>query len=266
MFKLNFLLQIVLFIQVSLVHAQEGLHGIVDVTLNCLLGGSTPTLWHGADFTAERLQTGSRYRVYTLYSELPSSICTEIYPAEPNGPPEPNQIVLSPEPVSSLPVIGIGGSWQALPRIPENIAIDNAFILEDVSRVMEEIGLPGTKPQIKQSIEIDLEGDNEQEWLLILSNQKKPSPHAKKGDYALALLGKWIDAHPVHFIILSDVHHENVQWAAPLRFQVRAVLDTNGDGNMEIFIYNEYYEGGATSVHRYTDGEVYELLRAGWGH
>lgn len=249
------------------IFSQTHVHGISDVTLNTFLGGTTDELWHSADFAIHKISTGTQYRVYTMFSELPSAKCIEIWPYEEDGPYEPNQIILSPEPVSNQPVIAIGGAWNALPRIPQEHEITNKYILEDIERILEENDLKYIKPNITESYKIDLEGDGEEEWLITLSNQtSSPSPHAKRGDYAFALLGKWIDAHPVHFIILSEIHHENAQWDAPNLFSIRAVLDTNGDGNQEIFIYSQNYEAGVTSVHRYTDGQVYELLRAGWAN
>lgn len=248
-------------------NAQTHIHGIADVTLNCFLGGTTDALWHSADFAIYKISLGSQYRIYTLTEELPSAKCTEIWPFEEGGPYEPNQIVLSPEPVSSQPMIAISGAWNALPRIPKQMTINNSFILEDIKRIFEEHQLDQMEPHIVTSYKIDLEGDGEEEWLVTLSNQTtEPSAHAKKGDYAFALLGKWIDAHPVHFVIASEIHQLNAEWGAPNQFHIRAVLDTNGDGNQEIFIYTKNYEAGVTSIHRYTDGQVYELLRAGWAN
>ena len=114
---------------------------------------------------------------------------------------------------------------------------------------LAELGIDDPSPDLVQVLRTDFEGDGVDEVLLVAERLADPvNLFAETGDYSALLLRQVVDGEPVTTVV--DVSHAQPQ-EIPFVYVSRAsaVLDVNGDGVMELGVWNRYYEGGATALY-----------------
>lgn len=255
----------------SLTISAQSVHGIVDLTENCLMGGIGEGKWLDADGIATLLKGGERYRLYTLTKAL-----GEISGNAPTADGEPcngsRVVTFSPKVEDG---IAVGGSWNALPRIPRALSTKDPAYRQVVASILRRNGFVRPKINITQILRIDLEGDGIEEVLVSathlaegLSVDGGPmAVHAKPGDYTLVFLRKLVKGR-ARDIILVEAYYPRATaepWTPPEQHSVAAVLDLNGDGKMEIIVHGMYYEGSWSSVFRLVGNKAENVFGCGCG-
>jgi hypothetical protein len=243
--------------------AAPPVYPIVNMGQQCLLGGAYSGKWLGADAVKAGLRGGERYRLYSLTRYL--GMGTGARPAS-AGPPceDTQQLDVTPDPSAS--VIGIDGTWNAMPRVPRVESTNQAVYRQAAADVLKRNGIANPKVVLKQVLRVDLEGDGEKEVLVTATNYKDGiQPHAQVGDYSVVFLRKVIKGKVETTIVEGDFYTKTVEFGAPVTYNVGAIVDTNGDGVLEIMVEGEYYEGIWSSVYQVKGAKVEEVLTCGCG-
>ena len=103
---------------------------------------------------------------------------------------------------------------------------------------------------IVQLVVTDLDGDGDDEALVVFEHVQADSIRGAPGDLSSVLL---VDADDARFLDRAEVR-SSTKVSGPMkfrlieRFRIVDVADYNGDGTMEIAVHAWYYEGA--SVHR----------------
>ncbi|MEQ1787940.1 MAG: hypothetical protein ABL966_12865, partial [Acidimicrobiales bacterium] len=86
-------------------------------------------------------------------------------------------------------------------------------------------------------------------------------------DYSVAVLRQVVDGQPVTTILAQSIAVDEPDQTPFVQLsRISAVADANGDGRMEIALYQRYYEGSGTSLYEVgADGQATEVLRSGCG-
>ena len=246
----------------SLTLSAQDIHPVVDTQEGCLIGGVAGGKWLDADALAPMLKGGERYRLYTLASAVGEAVGSN---TESAGEPcnDTKSIKLSPE---TREAIAVGGSWNALPRVPRVVGTTDPVYRQVVAGFLRRKGFVRPKINITQIIRIDLDGDGREEAIVsathlaegLGSADRGMAIHARPGDYSLVFVRKIVRGR-VRDIILTEGYfpRKNSEQWMPTQDKVAAVLDLNGDGKMEIILHGGYYEGSWSTVFR-LDGDKFE--------
>jgi hypothetical protein len=250
--------------------AGQDVHPIVDVNENCLMGGVAGGKWLEADALAPMLKGGERYRLYTLTRAM-----GETTGAKPSSAGEPcngtNEIAFSSKPEGG---IAVGGSWNALPRVPRSLSTNDPAYRQAVAAVLRRHGFNRPEINITQVLRVDLDGDGIEEALVSASHlaegiSVKGGPmavHGKPGDYSFVVLRKIVRGKVQDILLAEHFYPRKIEYPeTPMQYEVAAVLDLNGDGKMEVIVRGAYYEGSGSSVFRLVGNKAVEAFGCGCG-
>lgn len=242
---------------------QARFYPIVDLTNRCLLGAVSNGRWLNADAAKASVHRGDRYRIYSLTGTLGLGFGTR--PQSFDAPcPGTQYVELTPRPANG--VIAIAAPWNAQPRLPRVESTNQAVYRQATADILRRQGLANPQVVLKQVLRVDLEGDGVNEVLVSATHYAGGlSPSAQAGDYSLVYLRKVVRGQVQTTILEDDYYPQAVEFAAPSQYKVNALVDTNGDGVLEIVIYGEYYEGAWSSVYRVRGTQVEEVLSCGCG-
>jgi hypothetical protein len=115
---------------------------------------------------------------------------------------------------------------------------------------------------IRQTIRTDLDGDGAEDW--IINAVHEHPTEARKGDYSVVLVLKSAGTSTRTFIVQDEVTLEDSPYASTLWVNdVVAVLDIDGDGQMEIIMSGTYLYGGGWELIRFEQGGFEHILFCG---
>jgi len=136
-------------------------------------------------------------------------------------------------------------NWDAVPRDVMRIGASSGY--EDaVEKYLNEKGLAGSSFHIESIIQVDLEGDGITETLVSAYHGEDPMAPSEN-DYSFVLILREIDSQSVVQPLLEWTHDSVPDIM---------VLDTNGDGRMEIFVFTTYNEGKVTYMFTVSRDEI----------
>lgn len=236
----------------------------------CVLGGAQGSNWVTSDLMAANVQAGVKYRMYSLAGFLGVSTGTK---SESIGIPceDVYSVNVSPKRTSRYEVMGVGGNWAAMPRVPRIESNNQQVYINAVRAELQRMGLANPTVKVRQVIRIDLEGDGVNEVLVSATNYADApeglnvQPSAAVGDYSILFLRKVVNGKVQTIPIEGEVYTERVEFGAPSVYAVAGVLDMNGDRVMDIVTKGFYYEGDWHSVYEVKGTQVEEVLACGCG-
>jgi FG-GAP-like repeat len=240
-------------------------HPIVEMETGFLIGAQSDGKWLDGAHAAKTFQPGTSFRVYSLVAEVGVAIGSN--PKSADEPCPEAQVV----PFSSKPkegVIALAASWNALPRKPRVTDTTQPVYEQAIRDFLRGRGIKEPKVKITQIIRIDLDGDGEDEVLISATNYSTddgvPS-RAPAGSYSFVLLRRVAAGKVKTQLVAGEFYTKATGFSAPNSYRVLSVLDLDGDGKMEVIVESNYYEGGATTIYRWTPAKIEELLSVACG-
>lgn len=206
-----------------------------DSPTGYLLGGTQNGIWLDSNATAGLLRGGEQYGLYTDRGFLYTG--TGGRPAQ-NPPfcPAMQEIALDPKP-SGTSVIAIGGSWNPLPRIPQELSTENNSYRQVIGEMLQANGLIQSDIILNKVLKVDMEGDGTDEVLISASRFIDVTGHdVSVGDYSMVILRRVVGNAAISIPIVTDYYLQSQQASYPNKYTLSAVMDLNGDGRMEILV------------------------------
>lgn len=160
----------------------------------------------------------------------------------------------------------LASSWRAMPRPVQSYLGDPT----PVHQYLTQKGVENPQPQLEQAYRVDLDGDGQEELLIVSQNMvparsqgvswqldvplfaKNPAlpQNPQKGQHSVVMLH---DANGWHlltqYVALKDVE---ATWAAPRVHKILNFADLDGDGSMEILMAEYTAESVGYAVYHYT--------------
>ncbi len=168
-----------------------------------------------------------------------------------------------PDPVG----VAISAPWDITPHFIQE-EIDNGTYSVLARPLLAARGLDVENPVIKQVIRFDLQGDGENEVLVVAEDiEDSESLFAQEGDYSLVFLRVVVEGQVQTAILGESIVVEVQEGVTPfvLSHSVAAVADLSGDGKMEMIIHEVYYEGSGWSVWEYVNDDLGPVFQIGSG-
>jgi hypothetical protein len=241
---------------------------ILDLGVNCLLGGAEKGKWYKAEQVFPLIsEAEGSYKLLdslgereeaVLYKKPKSNkdepICTDTYSLEDVNP---NDVGLA---------VGTKAGWSLVPRPIQNLDIKNETYLKIVRDFARSKGIAAPKIGEVSFSKVDLEGDGVDEVVIAATYYKNGlTASAAVGDYSFVLLRKVVNGAAQNILITGDFHKKAVQFGAPGHFNVTTIADLNGDEKMEIVTHGKYYEGAWTDVYEINGAKLTKVLDCACG-
>ncbi|MEO6656550.1 MAG: hypothetical protein ABIO36_10755 [Pyrinomonadaceae bacterium] len=248
------------------VPAQNEIVPIIDLRIGGLLGGVKHGKWIEAGIAAESIMNGAMdLDVYGLRGKEKTpfyaarrapveDVCQDFYRI--NMDDQKEQLAVG---------IGVNGGWNAMPRIPKRVSVQNPAYNAAVVAFLKKEGVKRPVAKITQAFQIDLDNDGIDEVLITATRIKSQFGVGwRAGEYSFAMLRKVTKSGVKDYLLDGNIHRSaHDDDGAPNRFLISGIADLNGDGKMEIVLYSEYYEGSASGAFEMIKGrpEVIEELQ-----
>ena len=180
--------------------------------------------------------------------------------------------------------IALSAPWSARPRAVTMLPNSSAVYIGVVRDVLVKKGLKNPSVQLQQVVQVDLDGDRRFEIVIAANHFDESSGQAsigelfppvsgQAGDYGLLIVRKVVAGKLQTFELGADVILKATTSAEleqgtqnnPDRFELVNVLDLNGDGKMEIVMFNAIYEDSAVSALEWDGKKFQQRLISGCG-
>ena len=244
----------------------------MDFGTGCLLGGAQDKKFLLHNEAVAKIKGGESYKIYSLRGRLGRA--TGGLPESIGVPCEDTMSITTRPSYAERDVIGLGGNWAGMPRVPVALNPNNATYKAAVSDLLKARGLSNPNVSIDQIYRIDLEGDGVNEVVISASRfsdevepvaLEGPSPDAAAGDYSILFVRKVVRNRVQTIVLAENVYPQAAEFIAPNQYTIRGIVDINGDGRMEVLMYGQYYEGHWTSVFDIKGTQFKEVLSCGCG-
>jgi hypothetical protein len=158
--------------------------------------------------------------------------------------------------------------WNPLPRKPKSLDVKDEKADKLVREFLRERGLKDPVVQITQAVQIDLDGDGQDEVVISATHYKngdeipdEPTPNT----YSFVMTARSVNGKMEPTLVAGELYPEGKGDAPPNKFEISALLDLNGDGKIDIVIRSAYYEGDEISVYKSAKAGFNKAVSVGCG-
>jgi hypothetical protein len=238
------------------------LHPIVEIDTGYLFGGSADGKWIKAEKAAKSMKGRTAFRVFGVTGEIGKVTGGKPKSAEAEVCSDLLKVSFSSEPKEG--VIALSAPWNALPRKPQIADPTEQIYVDAVREFLESRRMSNPKVKITRILRVDLDGDGEDEVLINATNYftedgDVPMDTAAPGSYSIVLLRRMV-AGKVETELLAGEFYVKDESSASNLYEIPAVLDLNGDGNLEVIVHSHYYEGAGTTIYDCSGGKCKAVL------
>jgi hypothetical protein len=255
-----------LFLFVSISTLRSEINPLVEVKTGILLGAGSGQKWLAPKEATKQFKPGTSFRVFDLDKERGVAKARKI---EADMDICPDVQIVSFEQTPANGEIALAAPWKVLPR-PIRMQDTTQAIYQDIARdFLVSRGLSNPKVKIRQIVRADLNGDGADEVLLSATKyeaEEDSAPtSAQAGDYSFVLLRQSREGKVETKLVEGEFYKKADTSNTPYVHRISAILDVDGDGKMEFVLSSTYYEGGTTTVYRYSPSSIRKLVEVSCG-
>jgi hypothetical protein len=186
---------------------------------------------------------------------------------------------LNPKRKSATFEIAVTSTWNPRPRAITVLPNNSVPYLKIAKDFLETKGLKSPVVILTSIVKTDIDNDKSDEIFIVgrrfqetSSDTYSPPINGKKGDYSFALMRKIVNGKVQTISLGDDVILKNIEAdAVPIEnhlarfYDIAGLLDLNGDGKLELVIYDAYYEGEGYEILEWNGKKFVSLSSAGCG-
>lgn len=233
------------------------------------------------------MRKGDRFDLYTIQGKIADGTVSSVEK-------DANETVLykmncSNSRYENSPLLAVDASHNVVPRKVEVLPTNNAVYLDVVKKILASKGLNKAKPHIVQLLRGDINGNGQNEVVIVATNlspwrggdsawdlsknftESGAPPGAPAQSYSMVIVrqlegGSVKDRVIEEYITKKETGPHVTDWTPPFLQRVEAFADLNGDGKMEMIVANEMYEGISYIVYeQQRNGSWKQVLQNGYG-
>jgi len=177
-------------------------------------------------------------------------------------------------------VIGFAATWNALPRKPVIAHPTQSVYVEAVRHFLKVSGIADPKGRITRMLRVNLDGDGEEEEVLISATNYFATTNRTIHPPLLSLRRQFmlrsVELIPLSLaarsrwdvqtkLVAGEVYAKPDESVAPNVFNLAAAFDLNGDGKLQVIVHSFYYERGQTTIYRCEPDKIEAVLSVEYG-
>lgn len=250
----------------STVAQQNDLHVIVEVKEGCVIGGVRNHQWATAEQIERSVKAPLKLELYTVSKhETQTFVSSE------------EECHLGWKPQSGAELTGgiaiQAPEWNPMPRMPRAIDPHDPAYANIIRGILVNAGLKKPVVNITEGYKIDLDGDGQDEAIIVASNFKHGvseltgvGHQTAPGDYSLVIVRKIVRGQVQNIFLVRDIRRGTNEGGLARGYHISAIADLNGDGRMEIALYSAYYEGSSADIFELNGAKLKAVLGCGCEH
>jgi hypothetical protein len=236
---------------------------IVDVQYGYLIGGTENGKWIESDKATKSVKPGTKLQVYGVAGQVGTAAIVKLETAGEACPDRP-MVKLNPK-KPKQGAIAFAAKWNPSPRKAQAVDVKDKEYVDIVREVLREHGLKDPFVKINQAIQIDIDGDGEDEVVISATHYKNGDEipdEATPNTYSFVMVA----SKGKNELIAGEFYPQaKTDAAPPNKFEIAALVDLNGDGKIDIVVRSRYYEGDEISVYEYKSSRIKKALSVGCG-
>jgi len=248
------------------VWAQSDLHVIVEVKEGCVIGGVQDHRWVAAEKIEKSIKAPLKLELYTIGNHQTLTFVSEAEEChlgwKPESGPELNGGVAIQSP-----------NWNPVPRTPRAIDTHDPAYVNVIRSILLSAGLKKPVVNITEGYKIDLDGDGQDEAIIVASQSQHGvseltgvGRQTATGDYALVIIRKIVRGQVQTIFVVRDIRRGANTGGLARGYHISSIADLNGDGRMEIALYSAYYEGSSSDIFDLNGTKLTAVLGCGCEH
>jgi hypothetical protein len=245
---------------------QSNLHVLVEVKEGCVIGGVQNGQWVAAEKIENSIKAPLKLELYTILDHKTQTFVSEDAEChlwwKPQADTQPNAGVAIDSP-----------NWNPMPRTPRPVSVNDPTYVNLIRNILLSAGLKKPQVNITEGYKVDLDGDGQDEAVLVASNFKHGvseltgvSHETAAGDYALVLIRKIVRGKVQNIFLVKDIRRGANEGGLPRGYHISTIADLNGDGRMEIALYSAYHEGSSSDIFELNGTKFKAVLGCGCEH
>jgi hypothetical protein len=223
---------------------------IIELRQGCIIGGVEDRRWVDSERIAKSLNAPQKFNRYTLAGPAGELTVDMITPGDCTGE---WSFETSARPEEGIAIAS--ASWDVMPRRPRPIDRKDKTYVNIVAGLLKQSGIRKPEVEINEGYKIDLDDDGKDEVVIVASHFQNGTGemsgigrNSAPGDYALVLVRRVIKGRVKNILLVKDVRLTTNAGPLVRGYHLSAIADLNGDGLMEIVLYDAYHEGSASRV------------------
>jgi hypothetical protein len=251
---------------INVVAQQNDLHVIVEVKEGCVIGGVRNRQWIAAEKIEKSVKAPLSLELYTLSNHEPQTFVSEAEECHLGWKPQSGTELKGGVAIQSP-------DWNPMPRMPRAIDAHDPAYVNVIRNILLNAGLKNPSVNISEGYKIDLDGDGQDEAIIVASNFKHGvseltgvGRETAPGDYALVIIRKVVRGPVQNIFLVKDIRRGTNEGGLPRGYHISAIADLNGDGRMELALYSAYYEGSSSDIFELNGTKLTPVLGCGCEH
>ncbi|HSU13914.1 hypothetical protein [Longimicrobium sp.] len=246
--------------------AAQRVRPVLDVGSGRLLAVVVDGTWRDAEHNASLVRGGERYRVFA--NGAARGVATGSRANSIEEPcPDTYLVELTPKMEEGVGDVAVVGSWNVRPRPVTRGDASLPAYQNAVREMLVRHGIRNPVVRITGILRADLDGDGTEEAVLSATRSQAAgeSTRVRAGDYSLVIVRKLVGG-VARTIMLEEEYHPRTSEEEILNtFTLGGIYDLDGDGQYEILVHGQYYEGDWSTVYRIRGTTPRMLATAGCG-
>lgn len=233
-----------------------------------LLGSSTGPSW--AKDSDSYPAKGSGYTLWDIKGKLSTKGMGSAQASQPTPCQHRYTVNVQPPLHRQGWLVASNAPWNLRPRPVTSVPPNNPTHLAAIRTHLEKAGLTNPSVDLLSVTRTDLDGDKLDEIILVAANSIRnsdlfPVPHGNQGTYGLILVRKLVGGVVKTFVLGEDMFVTEDHQRLPVFFDLVNVLDLNGDGVLEVILFQANANGYKISAFEWTGSRFLPRLATGCG-
>lgn len=223
-----------------------------------LLGNVRGDVWLAPEIAVTRFNTPNEYDVYSPNAQF------QVTGDAPELNPRCGVYFIGTDTnLEGSGLVGVAKGWHITQRNVEILSSDNQLYQQVVADWLIKEGLSNPVVDNLNVLRVDVEGDGVDEVFISANHFKDEGGHTTEaGDYSIILMRKVLGNDVGTIGIVGGAYHsKEPEMTFPFTYSLANFMDLNQDGNLEVIIQIDRWEGLGAVIYQIDGQQVIQTLK-----